>query len=364
MLAMGAATKVLFFAEDPGAANFIAPLPASLAGRGIGSAVIAAGAAIGILRQRGIHHSVLGNGVSDASILTRTKPRVLIAGTASNPGTRGLTLITAARRAGVPTIGVVDAAMNAGMRFRGYGNEPMAHAPDWVLVPDEWTRSEYLRLGLASDRVITAGNPHYDFVRAFAETWDRATRRAFRRRFFAKAPPRARVWVFVSEGADRRSELVLEKVLAALDSVKQERRPYFVLRIHPRDRTKDYAAYRRKVDMISQTEPTLELVYAADVVVGLTSMLLTEAQILGRQVLPFVPRAEERPWLPGVRLGILNAAASSSQIRQRIHSVVARLDSGRRRPGRLAALEFGATGRVASFVENVLGSVPARTAIS
>ena len=68
--------------------------------------------------------------------------------------------------------------------------------------------------------------------------------------------------------------------------------------------TDDFRAYAADFNHIDHASPPLEIVFCADLVVGMTSMLLMEAALLGRRTLSIVPRAVERDWLPTVRQGV------------------------------------------------------------
>jgi hypothetical protein len=368
---MCAARDVLFFAEDPGAANFIAPLPGCLAARGRNCAVVAAGTAVRQLAQRQVSFEPLAPG-RDEDLLARLQPRVVVVGTASDPDTRALTLITAARRAGSVTVGVVDAAMNADRRFRGRGAGALACAPDWILVPDDAVRAEFLRLGASPERVLALGHPHYDWVADCRRTSQRGSRLRLRRRLLPDVPARRRIVLFVSEGSRRlgtpsakelerytirghatagRSEIVLEAVLRALARFRP--RPYFMLRIHPRDKPRDYAAYRKQSDRVSSREPALDCLQAADLVISATSQMLTEAALLGRPALAVIPSREELGWLPGVRNGATPSATTRAEVRVQLRRL---LTSGRRQEGVSArrVAEPGARGRVCEFLESLL----------
>ncbi len=314
---------VLFFVEDPGGANFVAPLLASAAAVETNCVVLAVGLAAEILRRRGVPYREVTRESGVESALAEVKPRLVVVGTSTNPDTLGLVLVAAARREGIPSVGVVDAAMNSPLRFRGRGSEPLAFAPDWVLVPDERVAACFVELGLRPSRVIACGNPHYDHVIDLGERWRAASRAEFRRRVFPHAPPDRPIVVFAAEGSARvlatrperlaayalagrgprsgRTEIALEELLEALPTVSP--RPYLVLRAHPKDHFEDYAAYSAEIDVLSASGDSFEIIFAADLVVGTTSMIVTEAALLERPTIAIVPLPEEESWLPSVQAG-------------------------------------------------------------
>jgi hypothetical protein len=322
---MAEAGDVLIFAEDPGPAQYAAPLPEALAAPGWHAVVYAAGLARDFLRRRHIPFVPVDGSMTPASILDQVKPRCLLTGTSENPDSLGLHLIHAAQRSGIATAAFIDAGVNAVYRFRGRADKPLAYAPDWILVPDEWTRAEFIRIGANPDRTVVCGHPHYDYVLNLSRTWTAQDRERMRERLLPGLLKHQRVVVFLSEGSDRlrllssppspgeytmqgrgqstgRTEMIIEELLEAVQTLTP--RPYLVLRLHPKDEADDFQAYAAEFNHIDQASPPLELVFCADLVVGMTSMLLMEAALLGRPTLSIVPRAVERDWLPTVRQGV------------------------------------------------------------
>lgn len=325
---------MLSFVEDPGAANFIAPLVDSFQQVGTRCVVLAAGLARDIFRRRSVPHREMAAGASAESVLAEFRPRLLLVGTAMNRDTLGLQLVAAARSRSIVTVGAVDAAMNSDLRFRGRAAEPLAFAPDWLLVPDAVTVASFVELGMPAGRVLATGNPHYDYVIDQGEKWYGEDREALCRRVFPSAPANRKILVFVSEGSARvlgtrpermaaysfagrgnlsgRTEIALEEVLDALLGMLP--RPYVVLRAHPKDDLGDFAAYAQEISMISAGGNALEIVFAADLVAGTTSMLVTEAALLGRPTVAMVPVPEEARWLPSIELGLTRVATTRADV--------------------------------------------------
>src|SRR3990167_9304482 len=101
--------NVIIFAEDAGAANYVAELPEALRQRGISSILLATGLAKNILYQRKVTFT---------------------------PNSLGLLLIEAAREKSIISVGVIDAAMKVNLRFKGRGRTALTYAPDYIFVPD------------------------------------------------------------------------------------------------------------------------------------------------------------------------------------------------------------------------------------
>jgi hypothetical protein len=326
--------ELLLFVEDPSAVNYVALLLPEFESRGWSTLLCAANVASGLLRARGIDFLETDAATDARALIERNRPKCVLTGTAENPDTLGLQLIAAAREQGIASIAFVDARMNSEYRFRGRSGAPLAHAPDWLMVPDDWTFKAFASLGFAPERMAACGHPQHDLVRDLGQQWSRVGAPAFRRRIFPEVPPERQIVVFVSEGSVRydiqprasaaefglkgrgrdngRTKIALEEVLDAIAATGEK--PYFVFRAHPTENPGDYAEYGSEIDRISSDGSPLELVYASDLVIGMTSTLLLEAMLLGRPCLAVLPDAAECAWLPGTESGLVQYVTSREQL--------------------------------------------------
>ena len=325
--------EILIFVEDPGAANYVADLPEQLTGQGLSTRLLSAASATDYLAQRGIQSESLSSAPSLFPFSFSLAP-LLIVGTSENLDTFGLELIDRCREAGGVSVGVVDAFANAAYRFRGRTTNPLAHAPDWLLVPDVWTRDAFIALNFLTDHIVICGHPHYDAVRTEEKRMEGIGRIALRQKWLPDAEANRPIVVFVAEisdgmeraqfqrspdytlhgrgGNDGRTEIVIEELLDA--TAQMQPRPYLVLRLHPKNTPKEFARYANCFDLISGGGSPLELVYSADAVVGMTSMLLLEAALLQRPTLAVLPRAVERDWLPTLRSSLTPCATTRAEL--------------------------------------------------
>jgi hypothetical protein len=214
-------------------------------------------------------------------------------------------------------LGFVDGPANIEGRFRGPGESPLSFAPDAVFVPMTRSWTQLVATGFPSDHAFVVTHPHFERLAEEKRRLDVVGRDALRRRLFPICPEGRPVLVFLAErsgGLDatslrrnadymlagrgresRRTNIVLEEVLDALAPLNP--RPFVVLRLHPKNEPEEFTAYADEIDQLSRDEPALDVVYAADAVVGLTTILLSEAALLRRPVLSVVPRPSEREWL-------------------------------------------------------------------
>ena len=360
--------SLLLFVEDPGAANYVMSLPSVLAAQGVSSHLFSAGSATDYLHQRSITTTT-----NDFSLSPLPFSLALV-GTSENPDTAGLKLVDECRRNGICSVGVVDAYANAAYRFRGRTRDPLAHAPDWLIVPDDWTQQAFVELGYPAARVVVCGHPHYDAVRVEGERLAAVGRSALRGKCFPDADPKRPVLVFVAEistgmepsefrrsseytlhgWGDRegRTEIVIEELLDAIALLTP--RPYLVLRLHPKNTDGEFTPYLDAFDMVSRGGVPLELIYAADAVVGMSSMLLLEAALLDRPTLSVLPRACEKDWLPTTRTGVTPCAGSRSELHQLLGQIL--LQTAAPNADINAVIPSGSADRVAAFLLSLLAS--------
>jgi len=325
---------VCIYVEDPGAANYVVGLEQRLSAEGISSTLLADGDARAYLSARDVVFQDFERELDCGEMLDECRPRLLLTGTSENTRSAGLELIDEAARRGLPSLAVIDMLVNAEHRFRGESDDPLAHAPDWLVVPDEATADIYRELGFPSENVRVCGYPHFDRVRERAAALATEPRLVKRRRLLPELPENRPLWLFVAEshdrlnpeaslraddftlsgrgGSDFRTAIVLEELLDAAAVLPE--RPFIMVRLHPKNKMEEFSTYQDEVDAYSEGGDPLELVWVADMVVGMTSMLLTEAAFMERSTLAILPRESERMWLPNTAGGITPVASTREQL--------------------------------------------------
>jgi len=336
---MAGKIDILLFVEDSSAANYAALLLPELIRQGWVVQLYASTVACGWLHSRGVAFSECAVDTDALTLLSETNPRCVLVGTAANPDTLGLHLIDAARIARIPSVAFIDALMGAGNRFRGVVgcDDALAHAPDWLFVPDRMTCDAFVGLGYPQQRITVCGHPLYDETRALAKRWEETGGPASsRRRLFPDVTSGRRILTFVSEPDPRygrlppyssneygftgrgvhkeRTKIILEEVLDAISVLAE--RPYVVFRAHPIDIIDEYAEYKPEIDFFSSGGLPLELVYATDLTVGRTSMLLLEAALLGRPSLAVLVHVKDIDLLPNVRNGVTPYVLNRQDLRK------------------------------------------------
>ena len=312
----GNSARWLMFAEDPGAAVYLKFLPHVLAFGDIELSVVAASHAKVYFGNNCISLESL-ECKKPGQILDKFKPDLLIVGTSENPRTFAFDLLDSAKLKGISSVGVVDSASNVSERFKGVGDHPLKHAPDWLIVPDMMTAKAFHNSGFSIEKIFVGGHPRFEEILAWRNTWRASDRSAQRDKWLGVQDDSVQVITFISEistglnphqysrsssytlHGDKdscgRTEIVLDEFFNFISGLSYK--PYLVLRLHPKQNKEELPNHVNKFDFISRAEPALEIVNASDMVIGMTSMLMLEASLLGRRVLSIIPKPEERAWL-------------------------------------------------------------------
>lgn len=317
---------VLVFVEDPGAANMVLNLTDELENLGLSAVLVAASHAVKYLEKRRAVMYRAPECSTPESMLRELAPRLLVTGTSENPDSFGLKLIETACRLGIMTAALVDMSCNADMRFRGGGDNPLCYAPDRLVVPDHTTKNAFIGLGYPLEKIVVLEHPNYEWVRS-------------RKRFFEETIPRPLrdrpLWIFVAEGFDQlqpsssfrshdytlsgrgdsdwRTGIILEEILDAVNDFTP--RPEIIVRLHPKSSIADFKLWEKEVKFNDDADPLSSCIWGADAVLGMTSMLMVEAAILGRPVLSVLPREIERGWLGPLASGRIRYVTDRAKLR-------------------------------------------------
>ncbi len=371
---MNADVDILTYVEDPGAANLITGLSEALARHGLVLGTFAPPVLSGYLSAHGLPHTVVDDTTTAPELLHRHSARILAVGTSENPDTFAFELVDAARQIGIPGVGLVDGPANAAWRFRGRTESPLAHLPDHLTVPDDASAEAFRVLGVPHGRIRVCGHPHHDRIREARCTLERVGRSALRKRVFPDIPKEERIVLFLAEisdgldptqfvrtpdytlsgsgDSDKRTDIVLEEVLGALAEIDPV--PSLIVRLHPKNRADEFDRYRRAIRGFSSGGIAWEAIFAADMVVGMTTVLMLEAALLGRPVLSVVPRESEKPWLPAIDAEIISCVTRRDELRETLRRAVDDPTILRATSAESLIL-YGAAENLASFLAELIG---------
>lgn len=304
------------------------PLVYELEDRKISFRIFAKQHAFELLEKNGIHPSDISR--EFISNMNR-KFSIIVVGTSEDRNTLAFDLIDWGRQNSIRTVAIVDSAANYSYRFRGYGSSPLHNAPDFILVADKWTKRKFEEIGFLSSHIFVIGQIYQDALAL-------KNRGALRKSLMGITHQTTKSVVFVSEISDGlnpnqyrrsrkyslkgyglkkfRTEIVIEEFIESINKLVNYgiKKPHLTLRLHPKEQGSSLGNLVTNFDFVSQVEEPLVLIQCADLVVGMTSMLLQEAHELGVETLSIVPDIAERDWLSATRDGLIDCAADSQKI--------------------------------------------------
>lgn len=352
--------------EDPGAANGLIGLSDALAEKRVGLKVYATGPAVSYAPSVELDTMPLeklmlpfGTGETPAAVLT---------GTSENPKSPVFSVTAAALAADIPSFGFVDGPANAEYRFRGNTDYALAHAPEYLLVSDPAAKQAFIQLGVNPAKIDIVGHPAMDRVRAKRVWLDFEGREKVRNRLFPQIDPARPLIMFLAEtsdgldpaqfrrsreytlegrgGRDGRTEICLEETIDALAGAAPD--AALVLKPHPKNVAETFAPYAADLAGVGIGIDPLEAVYAADLVIGMTSILLFEAAVMGRPTIAVTPRECEAAWLSSIGLGLTKHVCSSGELRASIDDALTGGLTGLKNPDQV--VPTGAAARMADAI--------------
>jgi len=362
----GAALRVV--AGDAGGASALVPVLLRLADvSDLSAAPLAYDRATGVWQARGIAFSRLspaGTARDYAELLDGFD--LLLTATSANGIDLDRNMTAEARRRGLPSLAVLDYWSNYRRRFG-----PPPQWPDRIAVMDDRAREEMVACGFDAERIMVTGQPALDEVRGWRGASAAAVRADLRRRvgvrsddimvLYASSP----VGISVAAGEPASDPgyntfSVLTLLIESLEELAGEMagRLTLVVRPHPRE---DGVAFERFRDrsvtvLIEAGGHGRDWLLAADVVSGMTSMLLVEACHLGKPTVSVQPGLRSSDSLPTNRSELSLPVYRQEELLPTLRRVL--LDSSERMriAERLAAIQQqpSATDRVLDAIREMI----------
>ena len=366
---------VVAVAGDPGGARAVAPVLEELRAAGrVRVQALAYRQALALWTQRGIACEPLAEDLTAAAIgalLREARPALLLTATSANKVDLEKLFIEQARLLAVPSLTVKDFWSNYAMRFSDAAGR-LCYVPDRIAVMDELARTEMIAAGFAPECLVVTGQPAFDDLAACRAAFGPDQRREIRAGLPLEADelfvlfasqPFAEVYGSAENSVAQlgyHEALVLGALREALAQLvrQHDRRVTLVIRPHPREQAEAFAApadagFRT---LVSTGGDSRQFVMAADLVVGMTTVLLVEACYLGCPVVSLQPGLRQPDCLPTNRSGLSRPAYTLAAIAPLLEEMLFDPAARATARARLAHLahEGGATRRVADLVYSML----------
>jgi hypothetical protein len=276
-------SSILFASSDPGPGRLIAALLKPARRRGHKVQLLGAGASAKIWRD-------FGEKIQDVSTgdiqIPYPKPDIIVTGTGSTEIERHLWQIGA--QESIPTIGLLESWVNVSRRFV---RNQINIQPQALGVPDRQLQQEIMAADWCSADVAVIGQPHLQ-----TQTQTLIKKRSKRQ------PSKQRRIVFFSEimpdetSANWRGYNQFNVAEGILSELKDDNNIFLTFRLHPREDPSIWHDWFQAqgypdggLNLISIDDNPEDLLINADLVIGMTTMMLLEAHLLGIPCLSLQP---------------------------------------------------------------------------
>ncbi len=314
---------ILAVAGDPGGANALLPVLRMLSDQGLRVAACPYREAITLWANGGIAVTPLSEGTDPAQLLRAARASFLLAATSMNGVDLEKAFIAAARSLRIPSLALLDFWSHYRERFADKSGT-LAYLPDRVAVMDELAREQARACGVEADRLVITGQPAFDALREQRQRFTAQARVALRRRL--GAGPDDLLVAFLSQPLSETvgnklgftESSVLELVARALASIQTRHtaRLLLLVRPHPREKADKFQGFMLYglAHLVSGGGDPHEAVLAADLVVGMNTVLLYEACLMECITLSVQPNISGSDVLPSNRAGWTRAVYNPLQI--------------------------------------------------
>jgi hypothetical protein len=308
--------------------------------------------------------------------LSDLRATILLTATSDNGVNLEKPFIGAARRLGIPSLAVLDHWMNYRLRFANEKGE-LVYLPDRIAVMDQQARQEMIAEGLDAARLIVTGQPALDELASLGPAIKREQRKAVRRMLGVEEDER--MVLFASEpistmcGTEPSQPLypgytehsVLRALASALERVarRKDEKLVLVVRPHPLDKpgSLEVSTDRPLRLVIDSRGKGRDVVLAAELVVGMTTMLLVEACLLGCIVISIQPGLRLADALPTNRSGVSRAVYRDEDIEPALVSLLFDEKARAMAAARTAQIQVepGAAQRIVRLLDSLVSPRPA-----
>lgn len=333
---------ILAVAGDPGGANALAPVLRLLSAGQLRIVACPYREAGKLWTDYGITVTPIADS-NPAEQLRTEDVSLLLTATSMNGLDCEKSYITVARSLGIPSVSVLDFWSHYCERFAD-SSGALLYVPDRIAVMDHAAREGLLRCGIAAERLVVTGQPAFDALfdcrhRFSSENYSR-TRKSL------DVAPQAVLVAFLSQPLSETvgvkygyNELtVLQQLIAALADIQEKRATRLILlvRPHPRENPGKYRDFSQPgLDLrVSNSGDRREVAMAADLVVGMNTVLLFECCLLGCITVSLQPGLIGKDVLPSNHTGwswpVYNAAQIEPTLERMLFDSNARADAAAR----------------------------------
>lgn len=309
--------NILFVSRDPGGTNPLVALHDIFSGnknleifrkfksleRDLNLSILAKDYAVAVWESFGITPEKWQDKIVDNNIisyLSSLKPDWIITSTSHVDDRTEQNIWQTAKALGIATTAVLDSGHNVALRFQDDAGNLVA--PSELFVPNEAAKNDLLSIGIEENNILITGDLFGDFIKdikpgeivqALRNEWrgeGQETLILFASDYISEAIEAGYSYgVTEFQYLDCLIEMLENGAIGHFQTDLEP--PYrIIIRPHPKDtpgKYDPYEKYKSEKIIIKQSDRgnSLEAVQAVDIVAGMSSSLLHEAEVLGRDTL-------------------------------------------------------------------------------
>lgn len=284
--------KLLFVAHDMGAAVMLMPVIEKLLSENVDVKLIAAGPALNAW-ENFESHQVSEEIDKIEEIIISFSPDLIITGTAHYSDMERNTWL-AAKKYNVKSLAAIDAWVNFKERFIKTDSNQFVE-PDILCVIDSDCESNIKKLGVNSKIYIT-GHPHLEYrINKLKEKCKSTVVTDKKKICFFSNPVKNNSQTNVS--SDKQFTGQFDIACLLINSFPNDNNIELFLKPHPREDIKTWEIWLKESEFMGRNitisnQSTEELLIKCDAIIGITSMVLIEAALLGKATMSLQPYRE------------------------------------------------------------------------
>lgn len=298
---------ILFFSSEPGGAEVLVPVIQLVQSTsGYSTVVLSYGPGAAVFEQHGIPYVNTGKyRLGDFSPFDRYHPQAVITSASSFPA-KDMSekyLWHDARLRGIPSIAFLDVLQGYHLRFCDeHDYEKLIYFPDFINCINEVGREELLQLGIESTRLVVFGHPFQSEMKTRYQQVDTGILRT--RTGYGIEDT---ILLFVSQPieeyyGDRLGYTQYTTFQYFLDHVaKRHTREKIILKLHPKENRSSFqdiisSRMLKNVSILQNEISSVDCILIADLVFGMYSTMLTQAYVLEKPVVSFLPGSNKEEY--------------------------------------------------------------------
>jgi hypothetical protein len=273
--------SILFFINEPGAANVIEPL--------IEKILLVQNTQIKIVVSRFVRKrfekyfkDIIDDNIFFSSKHLELKQFKLIISGASFPPEKEIRLWKEAKNNNIPSIAILDQWMHYRERFCLPGKKNALHLPSIIGIMDDFGKKEMLDGGFPENILKLSGHPYLESIVSSSINHSQKNN-AFTNILFLAEPRH------LGKALGYNEHSILEYLIRSIQDVYADQTVRLTCKLHPRHEADVFDCYKnefKNIDLIINTDGEMKsLILENDIITGMSSVSLIEAALIQKPII-------------------------------------------------------------------------------